>query len=150
CSYMKQLIVLSFACLFAFSATGVASADDATTQAQIQSLQAQLDAMKAQLDALKAQQLAPSPAPAAPARPAAKPVLVDPDTVTFLIGGERVRVYGNLDLSFDDTTKGLAKSYALGGSPLGNVGYLAGVSTNLSYIGVSGTHKLGPRSGLVY
>jgi len=147
---MKQLIVAGFVCLFALSATGVARADDATTQAKIESLQAQLDAVKAQLDALKAAQLAPPPVASPKPRPAGNPVTVDPDTVTFMIGGERVRVYGNLDLSFDDTTKGLAKTYALGGSPVGNVGYLAGVSTNLSYIGISGTHKLGPLSGLVY
>jgi predicted porin len=146
---MKHLTVLLLAGIFALGSTGVASADDAATQAKIDALQAQLDAVKAQLDLLKAQQDYPPPTPP-PAPNAPRPVMVDPGTVTFLIGGERVRVYGNLDLSFDDTTKGLAKAYALGGSPVGNVGYLGGVSTNLSYIGVSGTHKLGPMSGLVY
>jgi predicted porin len=146
---MKHLTVLLLAGIFALGSTGVASADDAATQAKIEALQAQLDAVKAQLDLLKAQQDYPPPV-ATPAPTAPRPVMVDPNTVTFLIGGERVRVYGNLDLSFDDTSKGLAKSYALGGSPVGNVGYLGGVSTNLSYIGVSGTHKLGPMSGLVY
>jgi hypothetical protein len=149
---MKKLIALVFAVVFAFGTTGIASAQDAATQAKIDALQAQLDAVKAQLDALRAQQSLPPPAAPIPsAAPAgARPVLVKSDAVTFLIGGEAVTVYGNLDLSFDDTTKGLAKSYALGGSPVGNVGYLADVSTNLSYVGVRGVHKLGPLSGLVY
>src|ERR1700727_2012768 len=101
---MKHLTVLLLAGIFALGSTGVASADDAATQAKIDALQAQLDAVKAQLDILKAQTLAP-PAPGPRPSGAPSPVLVDPNNVTFLIGGERVRVYGNLDLSFDDTTK---------------------------------------------
>jgi predicted porin len=150
---MKKLISFAFACVFALGTCGVANADpDAATQAKIDALQAQLDAVKAQLDILKAQQsLQPPPAAPRPSSPpGTTPVRVKSDSATFLIGGEQVTVYGNLDLSLDDTTKGLAKSYAQGGSPVGNVGYLAGVSTNLSYIGVKGTHKLGPLSGLVY
>jgi predicted porin len=150
---MKKLISFAFACVFALGTCGIASADpDPATQAKIDALQAQLDAVKAQLDVLKAQQSLqpppPKPQPSGP--PGTTPVRVKSDSATFLIGGEQVTVYGNLDLSFDDTTKGLAKSYTQGGSPVGNVGYLAGVSTNLSYIGVRGTHKLGPLSGLVY
>ncbi|HEX3467952.1 MAG TPA: porin [Candidatus Elarobacter sp.] len=144
---MKQLIAILLAVVFTVGLTGTASAQDAATQAKIDALQAQLDAVKAQLDALKAAQLA-KPAPAA--SPQGRPVTVTGNNVTLMIGNEPVQIYGNLDLSFDDTTKGLQKFYPQGGSPVGNVGYLAAVSTNLSYIGVRGVHKLGPLSGLVY
>ncbi len=147
---MKQLTGILLAAIFTLSMTGAANAQDAATQAKIDALQAQLDAVKAQLDLLRTQQsLQPAPAPA-PKPAAGTPVMVRPGTTTFLIGGEAVQVYGNLDLSFDDTTKGLRKFYPGVGSPVGNVGYLSAVSTNLSYIGVRGVHKLGPLSGLVY
>jgi predicted porin len=149
---MKKLIAFAFACVFALGTTGIASAQDASTQAKIDALQAQLDAVKAQLDVLRAQQsLQPSSAPRPSNPPGTVPVRVKTDSATFMIGGEAVTVYGNLDLSLDDTTKGLQKFYPTSGDgPVGNVGYLAAVSTNLSYIGVRGVHKLGPLSGLVY
>ncbi len=149
---MKKLIAFLFACVFTFGTTGIANADDAAMQAKIDALQAQLDAVKAQLDVLKAQQfLQPAPAPAPKATPPGTPVRLKPDNaVILMLGSEQLQIYGNLDLSLDDTTKGLAKSYASGGSPVGNVGWMSGISTNLSYIGVRGTHKLGPLSGLVY
>ncbi|MBV8750037.1 MAG: porin, partial [Candidatus Eremiobacteraeota bacterium] len=147
---MHKLIVFTFALVLGTSS--VAYADDAAdTRARIDALQAQLDAIKAQLEALKAQQAKPAASTAPAAAPAPAVGLKKGDAVTFLIGGEEVTLYGNLDLSVDTTTKGLAKHYVESGdSPAGNVGYLTGLSTNLSYVGVRGTHKLGKRSGLAY
>jgi predicted porin len=103
------------------------------------------------LEQIKAQQAAaaakPTPAPA-PGRPV---LLKNGDDATFLIGKEAITVYGNLDLSYDYTTKGLSNTYPAGvGTPVGNYGYMQAISTNLSYIGVRGQHALGPHSGLVY
>jgi len=51
--------------------------------------------------------------------------------------------YGNVDLSIDDITKGIAGKLGPDGSPpVGRVGWLPDVSTNLSYIGVRGFQTL--------
>lgn len=53
--------------------------------------------------------------------------------------------YGNLDLSVDASTKGIADMLANDGmsKPAGNVGWLPAISTNISYLGVRGQHGLG-------
>jgi predicted porin len=150
---MKRLISLAFALVLA--TTGTAFADQTSdNSAKIDALQKQLDAVKAQLDQLKAaQKPAPAPAPAPPAAAASFIQKVPGDTATFLVGGERVTVYGNIDLSYDVVTKGLPNFTPPGGpadNPVGNTGYLGGISTNLSYLGVRGRHTLGPKSGLLY
>jgi predicted porin len=51
--------------------------------------------------------------------------------------------YGNLDLSLDSTTKGLQDHYpAAASDPVGNLGWMPAVSSNLSYIGLRGKHDL--------
>ena len=145
----KKLLAFLFALILA--TTTAARADLAEDmQAQIDALQRQLNAVKAQLEQIKAQQAAaavrPTPTPAP-----GKPVLVKDGTdATFLIGKEAITAYGNLDISYDYTTKGLANYYPGVGSPVGNYGWLQAISTNLSYIGVRGRHPLGPHSGLLY
>jgi predicted porin len=171
---MKKIPGLIFALVLASTTFAFA---DPTTDA-IQALQRQVDALKAQLDELKAQRAAPAqsvpeiappqqgqpgagqsvqggPPNAAPATAAPVFLQVKPgDSLTFLIGGSKdeATLYGNLDLSFDDTTKGLKNYYPVSGdSPLGHVGFQTGISTNLSYFGIRGQHVLDPdRSALVY
>jgi predicted porin len=148
----------TFALVFALvlGTTSAALADDASdTKAQIQALQAQLDAVKAQLDRLQAQQQRPPVRPAPGPPPAERGTFIQKksgDALTFTAGGnDEVTLYGNLDLSIDHTTKGLQKFYpSSGDSPIGNVSYQSAVSTNLSYIGVRGLHKLGKKSNVVY
>lgn len=88
----------------------------------------------------------PSPAPAA--------LVLSPKGpgITFLTPGGTVQLYGNLDLSYDVTTKGLAQHYYpyTNDTPVGNVGYLAAISTNLSYFGVRGQQSLGHNLSAVY
>jgi predicted porin len=133
---MKKLIVFAFALVLA--STGVAHADE--TSDKIDALQRQLDALKSQLDQLKAMK-PPAPA-AAPVPGEGRPVTVRPGPgVTLQIGGEQVTVYGNLDLSVDSVSKGLQAFSSL--SPAGNTSYMTDVSSNSSYIGVRGNHKLG-------
>jgi predicted porin len=90
-------------------------------------------------------------------KPAAAPVFLQVkkgDNLTFLIGGSKdeATLYGNLDLSLDDTTKGLKNYYPTSSdSPVGHVGFQTGVSTNLSYFGIRGFHVLDPNhSQVVY
>jgi predicted porin len=136
---MKKLIAFVFVLLLA--STGIAHAADETSD-KIDALQRQLDSLKAQLDQLKAVKPAAAPA-AAPAGPGT-PVVVKPGPgVTLQIGGEAVTVYGNLDLSLDTTSKGLQPFVNSGSPPVGNTGWMTAISTNSSYIGIRGNHKLG-------
>jgi predicted porin len=65
------------------------------------------------------------------------------DAVTFHVPGGELTTYGNFDLSIDDTTKGLGgKRGPDGNPPVGNMGWLPAISSNLSYIGVRGFQTL--------
>jgi len=64
--------------------------------------------------------------------------------LTFYTKTGEITVYGNLDVSVDDATKGLRGMIdGNGNPPVGNVGWLEDLSTNLSYIGVRGTQITG-------
>jgi predicted porin len=62
-----------------------------------------------------------------------------------------IQFYGHLDLSFDVITKGIKE----GGSgqnpaPVGKVGWLPDISSNLSYVGFRGDHDIGGGNKLVF
>ncbi len=56
-----------------------------------------------------------------------------------------IEFYGNLDISIDDSTKGIDGKIANNGTdkPVGKVGWLPAISTNLSYLGIRGKHDMG-------
>jgi len=90
----------------------------------------------------------------APAAPAAHKFFEPKEGkgVTFhtLPGGE-ITFYGNLDVSFDVTTKGISDLRDSNGKgPVGNVGWMPALSTNLSYIGARGFQKLADPLRFVY
>jgi len=60
------------------------------------------------------------------------------DRLTFYTPGGEFTLYGNLDVSFDVITKGLGGMTANGAPPVGNMGWMPDLSTNLSYFGVRG------------
>ena len=63
--------------------------------------------------------------------------------LTFLTPGGEITAYGQLDVSIDDTTKGIGGLVDGGGNhPVGNVGWMPALSTNLSYVGVRGSQNL--------
>ena len=63
---------------------------------------------------------------------------------TFYIPGGELTTYGNFDVSVDATTKGIANEIGPDGNhPVGNMGWMPALSTNLSYIGVRGFQSLG-------
>ena len=73
-------------------------------------------------------------------------------TTLFTPGGE-VTIYGNLDLSFDGTTKGISGFTAPTTgepTPAGNGGWMPALSTNLSYIGVRGFVSLADYLDFIY
>ena len=71
--------------------------------------------------------------------------------LTFQTPGGEVTAYGNFDVSFDGITKGLrgfvnnnplSANGGAGDSPIGDMGWLADISSNLSYVGIRGFQKM--------
>jgi predicted porin len=152
------------ACAASVAFNGVVFADDAQTQAlkeQMRILQQQMQEMQKKLDALSQQQAAPPAAAAAVPPPAKKEAPAEPMFEKFAKG-----FYGTLDVSLDDTTKGMngfvaygydlvdpanpnsgyvrrASPKAGGAGPVGRIGYMPALSTNKAVIGYRGSHKIG-------
>ncbi len=144
-----QKNMLTLACLGALGVSSAAYADDVSDlKAQMEVLQKQLDTVKTQLYNMqqrKGRRRRRRP-PQAWARPF---VQLKPDSgLTFLVpGGGEVQLYGNLDVSFDYTTKGLKSDYGEnGGMPVGKMGWEPAIATNLSNLGARGKHPLQTRS----
>jgi predicted porin len=146
------------------------AADNAALKEQMRVLMQRIDALSKQVDSLSKQQTATQAAPAAspapmpmPGAPAAAPTVAkeappEPKFDKFLKG-----FYGTLDVSFDDTTKGIngltAYGYGLvdptnpasgyvnngpkGTQQVGRLGYMPALSTNKSQIGYRNAHKIG-------
>jgi predicted porin len=158
---MKTLLtaIISFALLgapvYAQTAQAPQTTAQTSTEAQLQALQAQLDALKAQIEAIKAQQVQQQQAPVvAASAPPEQYLRMKPNskTMTFLVGKkDEFTVYGHLDVSVDDVTKGLHDFYpAVGAGPLGNHSWMDDIASNSTYFGVRGSHKLGGDNSLVY
>jgi predicted porin len=65
------------------------------------------------------------------------------DGTTFYVPGGELTTYGNLDVSIDATTKGIAGEIGPDGNPpVGNMGWMPALSTNLSYVGIRGFQSL--------
>src|SRR6202011_6148951 len=111
-NFAKSMLVALAACAASVAFNSVVFADDAQTQAlkeQMRIMQQQMQEMQKQIQALSKQQAAPpaaAPAPPAGAGPSvakgAKEAPAEPKFESFLKG-----FYGTLDVSFDDTTKGI-------------------------------------------
>ncbi len=157
---MKKLIAAAFVCLLV--TTTVARADTTSDlQAQMTALQKQMEAnqkqmmdMAAALAQLQAQKNAAAAHPIAPAAagpPGSVPVVTLPgNNTTFLIHGEPIQVYGTLDLSVDETTKGLQPFYTTSGdSPVGNIGWQPAISSQ-SFVGLRSARSLTKKFAAVY
>jgi len=134
---------LVIACAIALAGSGPAHAQDATSalKGQLEALQKQMDLLKAQLEQVTVQMAAQKQEQE---QKNAQFLETKPGSgLTFATaGGGEVQLYGNLDVSVDTTTKGLQSSYDPGGSPVGKMGWMPAISTNLSYLGVRGTHPI--------
>jgi predicted porin len=140
------LLTTLIASLFTVATASVAFADDAAVKDQIDQLQKQIDALKAQVAQQQVQASKAKP-PEAEKKKEEKPSFLQlkpGDAVTFAtIKGGEVTVYGNLDVSFDYTTKGLKSDYGdSGGMPVGNMGWQPAIASNLSYLGLRGKQPL--------
>ena len=129
------------------SAPAMAQASNQELKQQIDSLRDQLEKLQKQLDQVSKQQPT-APAPAPMAQPAAGHEFLERKSgegVTFFTRGGEVTIYGNLDLSLDDSTKGISGKTAANPptTPVGKTGWLPDISTNLSYVGLRGFQTLG-------
>jgi predicted porin len=141
---LRILLAIVAAAMFAVSTTARADTQSDLLKAQVDALQKQLDAVKKQLDAVQAD-VKKQQAEVKEVEKRGGPYLERKpgDALTFLApGGGEVTLYGNLDVSIDYATKGLDSSYASGGSPVGKMGWQPDVATNLSYLGIRGSHPL--------
>jgi predicted porin len=167
--------VLAIACYPTLSR----AADDPALKEQIRILKQRIDELNQQVDALaKKQEQQAAAAAAAAAKPAAAPAVgppaepkfeafakeqkekgAEPKLAAFLKG-----FYGTLDVSIDETTKGMSNFVAYpwtslgvaggppysagppkggGAPPFGRVGWLAAMSSNGSNVGYRGQQKIG-------
>ena len=139
---------LALALALALAGPGIAQADQVSDlKAQMEAMQKQMDALKAQLDQVTTQVQTQKQVQEQQEEKNAQFVQTRPGSgLTFVTpGGGDVTLYGNLDVSFDTTTKGLQSSYEQGGSPVGKMGWMPAISTNLSYLGARGRHPFDPR-----
>ncbi|MDB5988599.1 MAG: Porin precursor [Herbaspirillum sp.] len=140
-------LVLGVSCIGFASSAGAQTSQD--MKQQIDALQKQIETLRADLNHISAQQNAQPPVAAA--APAANHDFLERksgDGLTLLTRGGEITLYGNADLSIDETTKGLSNMVATHGAadgsrPAGNMGYLPAVSSNNSYIGLRGFQSLG-------
>src|SRR5476649_2692155 len=121
---------------------------DEETQQQIRALKAQVELLMRKVDDLqrKEETTAAKTEQIEKRSAAASAVEVGKAVV------KGMEFYGNLDLSVDTTTKGIAGFIANNGvdTPVGKVGWLPAISTNISYIGVRGRHDVGNGLAAVY
>lgn len=121
-----------------------AAAED--TQDQIRALRQQIDALSRQVEQLSrdAEQRKAAPPAERGAPPGAAPAVVGKpgNSLTFLVGGGEVTLYGHVDVSLDEQTNGMA-GFINGGAPVtGRNGWLPDISSNLSYFGVRGQRAI--------
>jgi predicted porin len=160
----KRLLVALAACAATCVFGGNVYADDtqgdaAALKEQLRIMQQRIEELSRQVDSLtrKAEQPPPVAATPPPPPPPVAQVPSEPKFEKFLKG-----FYGTLDVSFDDTTKGIngltAYSYSLanpadphsgyvqgpakGTQQVGILGYMPSFSTNKSQIGYRNTHKI--------
>lgn len=139
-----------FAACGAWPAQAQPASGDDDLRRKVEELQKQLDALKAQLQSLSqtppaaaAASPAASPAPA-PAMAGAEPIQRKPgEGLTILTRGGEATIYGVLDVSVDDSSKGLDGMTVGGVPPAGRMGWMPDISTNLSYVGIRGFQSLG-------
>ncbi len=155
---MNRRILPATAGAIALALSGLAHADiTSDLKAQVDALQRQLEAVKTQLDQVQREQQEQRQKQSAPqpqGQPQGGPFIQRKpgDALTFLVpGGGEVTLYGNLDVSFDTTTKGLKSDYGdNGGMPVGKMGWQPAIATNLSYLGVRGDHPIQPDLNFVW
>ncbi len=137
----KKCIVVAVS--LAFAGANVAYADP--TDDALKAMKKQIEELQAQIKKLEQKQAQPqAPSQAAPAGGGEFLQRKSGDGFTFFTRGGEAKIYGNLDLSIDTSTKGISGFTDTNGNPpFGNGGWMPAIATNLSYVGIRGFQKLG-------
>ena len=129
------LFVILVACLFTLAVAPVALADDTATKDQIDQLQKQIDALKAEVAQHPVETSKKQVTVVATGKPAG---FSYNDPLSLKILGTEVSLYGLIDVSLDYGDNGLSGR----AGAVGNNGWQPQISSNLSYLGVRGSHHL--------
>ena len=139
---------LTQAVAVALASTGIlysgfaSAAGDSDTQAEIKALRQQVELLMKKVETLSSKEAAAAEKQEKIEKQVASQTSSSGSTVASVLKG--IDFYGNLDLSLDDTTKGITGKKANDGStPVGHIGWMPAISTNLSYVGLRGKHDLG-------
>jgi len=146
---MRTPTRIALACALLCSTLGAARADDtADLKATLEQMQKQMEELKAKMQRVEQQAETQKSEAAAQKQAAASAPSGggwQPSAWARSIL-EDSQFYGNLDLSLDDSTKGLKNSYTLSdgstASPVGRMGWLPAISSNISYVGWRGKHQI--------
>jgi predicted porin len=128
-------------CALVVGACGIGISSIASAESDNQDLKQQVDMLQKKVEMLSTHQSEQQNAPAASGgheyfeRKSG-------EGMTILTRGGEVSIYGNLDVSLDDTTKGIGNMTSGGSGPWGNGGWMPAISTNLSFIGLRGFQTL--------
>ena len=126
----------------------VLAAADVDTQQEIKALRQQVDILMKKVEELSTRESGAAARQGKIEKQAAAAVAPVPAPVassSLASSLKNMQFYGNLDISLDDSTKGIAGKLANDGTstPVGRLGWLPAISTNLSYVGLRGKHDLG-------
>lgn len=126
------------------------AATETDTQAEIKALRLQVELLMKKVEALSNKEVAA----AEKQEKLEKQVVVVNSSVASALASplKNLDFYGNLDLSVDVAAKGIAGKIANDGisTPVGKVGWLPAISTNISYLGIRGKHDLGNSTAAVF
>ncbi len=130
-----------------FYSSMASAAGDPDTQAEIKALRAQVEALMKKVETLSSKEAA-----TAEKQATEKSAATSSSGSSFADALKGIDFYGNLDLSVDDSTKGIAGKIANDGTsiPAGRVGWVPAISTNISYLGLRGKHDLGNGMAAVF
>ena len=137
-AFQKKTVAI--ACSLVLACMGSAHADQASDlQAKLDALQKQVQELQAQINAVQKKQEQASSAPStSPPGNSMKPG----NDLIFQVGGGEVQLYGHVDVSLDYQTSGLSGFINNGQPVTGKNGWVADVSSNLSYFGVRGQRPI--------
>lgn len=146
------------ACCLALAFANSARADETSDlKAKLDALQKQMDAIKGQLEEVTAQMQKQKQDQEQQTQQVTEQMEKQKQEQTNFVrfkpgdnltietkGGGEVTLYGYLDVSLDYATKGIQNKFSdqHGDTPQGKLGWLWGLSTNQSYLGVRGKHPL--------
>lgn len=147
---------LTQAVAVALASTGIiysgfaSAAGDSDTQAEIKALRQQVELLMKKVETLSSKEAVAAEKQEKIEKQVASQNTSSGASVASVLKG--IDFYGNLDLSVDDSTKGIAGKIANDGTsiPAGRVGWVPAISTNISYLGLRGKHDLGNGMAAVF